>query len=85
MLLDYSSLLLGGVVCAKQYLLSQVGMSGGDVGDTASSSSASFSSGASALLARDGSDIIKPRVHSPPGTRLHEAQLDKPRSSATHP
>ena len=56
MLLDYSSLLLGGVVCAKQYLLSQVGMSGGDVGDTASSSSASFSSGASALLARDGSD-----------------------------
>ena len=31
-------------------------MSGGDVGDAASSSSASFSSGASALLAREGSD-----------------------------
>ena len=31
-------------------------MSGGDVGDAASSSSASFSSGASALLAREGGD-----------------------------
>ena len=52
-------------------------MSGGDVGDTASSSSASFSSGASALLAREGSDTQSTATRKSPTA----ADLECPRTA----